>query len=668
MIELILDGKAAALKDDVKIKLTSCNPYYSSASTYTYEVELPLALPANREIFGDIDRLDTQKQSRKLDAQLRSGGHDLVTGKATITSVTEDAVKVQLLGYASAYGYDGEMSETYIDELEMGDWYGQLIGGYPYHQPEYGSAWSIALHWRVYALQQGMAYDQWRAAMFANDYCVFYPVHNSTADTVCNEYVYREATEGGRDFRIEYPYSPPGGESLEPTGVPQVKVSPQPFLWFMCRLIAGAMGYSLADNDNYLYTNTLYRRIFIANANIHIRCNKCLSHWTVKEWWSNVEAMFGVVMVIDDATKSMKLVSRSEKYDIPTGDKTYISDVVDEYTVELDNENDKETTSGNVGYADFDATAWTLLPDELRSSAQVEQVTYTSLDFLAEAVQMDAIVPDTSKVYECRNGRRYVWTSDVMQTGHPGWRETDQYRPRIVRDTDKIDVELKFVPAKLVVRTMRCCLKKYENNRLKDELIGEIPMVMLERPDMDNFSWYEPDSSVKPVALDVAKQLTAIDTGESTKEEGKPEDLMYLAIAPDCTDENAEVSPYKFSWWNAQTHETVDGEMLYFRPWLYAESWWDSVTDIRGENKDRMALMLNAVGGVDTVAGEAAEDAPVIDATAKYCIRFLSDTVPDPTSLFIIHNRPYVCEKLEVEVDIKGPKKLITGYFYRFGS
>ena len=260
MIELILDGKAAALKDDVKIKLTSCNPYYSSASTYTYEVELPLALPANREIFGDIDRLDTQKQSRKLDALLRSGGHDLVTGKATITSVTEDAVKVQLLGYASAYGYDGEMSETYIDELEMGDWYGQLIGGYPYHQPEYGSAWSIALHWRVYALQQGMAYDQWRAAMFANDYCVFYPVHNSTADTVCNEYVYREATEGGRDFRIEYPYSPPGGESLEPTGVPQVKVSPQPFLWFMCRLIAGAMGYSLADNDNYLYTNTLYRR------------------------------------------------------------------------------------------------------------------------------------------------------------------------------------------------------------------------------------------------------------------------------------------------------------------------------------------------------------------------------------------------------------------------
>ena len=109
MIELILDGKAAALKDDVKIKLTSCNPYYSSASTYTYEVELPLALPANREIFGDIDRLDTQKQSRKLDALLRSGGHDLVTGKATITSVTEDAVKVQLLGYASAYGYDGEI-------------------------------------------------------------------------------------------------------------------------------------------------------------------------------------------------------------------------------------------------------------------------------------------------------------------------------------------------------------------------------------------------------------------------------------------------------------------------------------------------------------------------------------------------------------------------------
>ena len=82
MIELILDGKAAALKDDVKIKLTSCNPYYSSASTYTYEVELPLALPANREIFGDIDRLDTQKQPGRVDAVGRTGGPDSVAGKA----------------------------------------------------------------------------------------------------------------------------------------------------------------------------------------------------------------------------------------------------------------------------------------------------------------------------------------------------------------------------------------------------------------------------------------------------------------------------------------------------------------------------------------------------------------------------------------------------------
>lgn len=661
MIHLEINSLPAVLKDNLSFKLTSCNPYFANTSTFSYELELPMTAPQNRAIFGNISRRDCPKQSAELDAVLYDGTVKLMSGKAKVITVTDQAVKVQLLGHASAYNYDSDMNETYIDELEMGDWYNLLYGGAPYSQPQYGSAWLIALANRVYALDTlGLFYDGWINGQYDGYACVFYPVVNSTNSVTCNEFVFREKTPGSLDFRLEYPYSPPG-DSSQHVGLPQVKVAPQPKLWFMSKLIAAATGYTLHDSDNALLSDGLLRRVFIANANIHVRADRCLPHWTVAEWWSNLEAAFGVVMVIDDSNKSLKLVKRADRYGLSAGNSVVIDDVLDEYSVDMDSDNAKETSSGNTGFADFDTSPWTRIPDELRSAVQLEHVEYATLADLAAAVADGSLEWDKSKIYIAGDGRHYVWDSNI-----PGIREVDQFGPRIVKESNSnIDVELKFIPCDIVDSTAKLCLKTYDGDKLYDDVLCTVPIRVLSRPDLDNFSWYESDDSLSPKPLDVGEQLALLDAGESSDRDDGKEDKVYIAIAPGFSDETAETMHYKYSGYhNISQYYNFEADLRYPRGWLHPGQWWNATTGVIDGNKETCGLNLRTVAGCPTLGGVVQEGGVTVDGAAKFCISFIADSVPDPTSLFIIHNKPYICEKLELTVKQQGVSKQITGYFY----
>ena len=46
------------------------------------------------------------------------------------------------------------------------------------------------------------------------------------------------------------------------------------------------------------------------------------------------------------------------------------------------------------------------------------------------------------------------------------------------------------------------------------------------------------------------------------------------------------------------------------------------------------------------------------------CIKFLTDDIPDPSKIYIFHNRRFICQKVELEVSGEGISRLKTGYFY----
>ena len=126
MIELLLDNKPAVLRENVSIKLTRENVYFNKTCSYTYDIELPMQCAENRAIFGSINRVDTVTEYRELHAVLRVDNKVLLDGKAVINQVTENAVKVQLLGGNSEMNFYTKGEELYVDELDLGDWMHEL--------------------------------------------------------------------------------------------------------------------------------------------------------------------------------------------------------------------------------------------------------------------------------------------------------------------------------------------------------------------------------------------------------------------------------------------------------------------------------------------------------------------------------------------------------------
>ena len=49
---------------------------------------------------------------------------------------------------------------------------------------------------------------------------------------------------------------------------------------------------------------------------------------------------------------------------------------------------------------------------------------------------------------------------------------------------------------------------------------------------------------------------------------------------------------------------------------------------------------------------------------AKHTFRFVSDSMPDPSGVFVIRGKQYGCEKIEANVKPDGFDRLMTGYFY----
>ena len=73
---------------------------------------------------------------------------------------------------------------------------------------------------------------------------------------------------------------------------------------------------------------------------------------------------------------------------------------------------------------------------------------------------------------------------------------------------------------------------------------------------------------------------------------------------------------------------------------------------------------LNRAEGINNIYTAQIADGVHIDARVKQCIKFYSESIPAVTDLFVIRNKRFACEKLEINITAQGMDRLITGYFY----
>ena len=118
MTELYLDNKAVILPSNLEFKLYYDNPYFTSTSTHSLDIELPM--PVNYHVFGMLNRLDVEKKSVTLKAHLIADGRVLLNGTALVLAVTDKSVKVQLMSGNAELNFLTK-GDIYINETNWGN-------------------------------------------------------------------------------------------------------------------------------------------------------------------------------------------------------------------------------------------------------------------------------------------------------------------------------------------------------------------------------------------------------------------------------------------------------------------------------------------------------------------------------------------------------------------
>lgn len=676
MIQIFLDGMPAIPKDNSSIKLTVENPYFTKTSSYTYEVELPLSIIENRRIFGNINRMDVSKEGRTFEAVIIADNVTLLAGLAHITSVNEESVKVQLLGESAAYNYGNKMENTYIDELDLGDWYMRTWPDGSYWSGGRGRNNAANAHWERYpegtefrgtcdaVFQRANyttndGYDHDGLTMLNNIFSgeypwVAYPVVNSSADILCNAYAYRFTSEASN--RVSFFMRGYDGEQSygkRPSDSPPISsYSVQPYVWKMAELIAEATGFTLPRESNALYSDDFLKRIFIANANNYIECNKCLPHWSVNEWWTQIEQAFGLVMTIDYANRCIYLCKRKDFYD-RSSKSVVLQDVVDEFTTDIEDETEYDISSCNVGYADHDNAPEDILSDFILESAIFNNEFNSVDDLLAWGKAQQSMTGYKNVIFRCKDGRHYIYSKIYGR-----FEEVNMFRPRIVRDKDDdIDIELKFVPARFV--DYDCEIYPYirrngtgGNVITQDKPIGTFPVKVLSTPNIAEMDWYRYNYDEQ---IDIDAILN--DDEDESSLSSSAEDVIYIAVAD---------LPYR-DVINI-TVQLSDGRkyadtFYYPRAKLRART----VAPINGEpyiEDPEYSLSLIPIEGQKSLANKTLTDSIRVEATVRNCMKFLYRGIPETNSIFLIRNKKYLCEKIELDIRPHGLEKLLTGYFY----
>ena len=322
--------------------------------------------------------------------------------------------------------------------------------------------------------------------------------------------------------------------------------------------------------------------------------------------------------------------------------------MVDEYTTDISQEDSQDDIALlNVGFAENDQ--WTLqelVPDELLDFAEI--VNCDSIADIKTRLDEDDAY---KKIYQC-GGRHFVLFGRTLDYTLYNIREVNLFRPRIVNnDNNSIDTEIKFIPCALCTNSTKVVSNETDSIGYTDKsLLDNVSTTMLSRPDKANIDWLSDEKDLNTKAKFRLKTIIFQEGDIPEKED--TQDRAFIAIH----------SPQIF-----ESIETTLGNLNYPRAWTHDWKEYmlngDSIEEI--PHGIDLSLSLNQIDGQRNLGNETAPTRSVkIKTTIKCCFKFIADKIPNTSEIFVINNKKYLCEKLEVSISNKGIDKLITGYFY----
>lgn len=621
MITCIINGHRAYPISTSSIKVTYANQYVTDDGEYTYDITFPMDILANREIFKNVSRFEVAKNIAKYDdCKLYVDSRIIMSGVGTILSVNQNEVKLQIVGGKSRIKFNEKLTKHYIDELDLG------IADKPGYTVDKG--WSqgfknIQKINDIYRLDD----DKTKFLGVEGKWC-FVPVRDETNDMIAN-FVGVDKTKQFIGYNAPF----------------IMNLAVQPNLMHILRKVVEYEGYTLKRND---YDCKPWNLLYIASAYKTRELRKALPHWSSYTFIEEFRKLFNATIVFDDILKTCSVINASE---LTTADSIKI-EPLDEYTTDYDEDGSISTSStANLEY--------NLGGSANRGSYEVisKKVFENFESFHSEEISLDHQFVSTTLLWSEKKKRQtiienfgdyYIYVED--ESGKKSWKLAGVWSP-LIRDKSSEDyVDLNISPAAQVV----------EDINFKTALIGEDKYYekrcLLSIPNDK-----EPDSKESDVDDDgfsyTSVQDAIDDESKLDKSEDDQECMNIFFILPG--------------------RVQIGGPNQTSLSWVGNKSRWPQfLTDYRINEDyrysgiadifhDTYSLSLRKTREVgSTCLGSFHNNGLRIDNKNSMEVKFKSDEIPDPSKIYIIRNKRFVCAKIEMEVKDDAIEPIYTGYFY----
>ena len=620
MITCIINGHKAYPISTSSIKVTYANQYVTDDGEYTYDITFPMNILENRVIFKNVSRLEVKKNIAKYDdCKLFCNSQLIMSGVGTILSANEKEIKLQIVGGKSRIKFNDRMTKHYIDEISFG------TADKPGYTVDKG--WSQGIKdlqkiKDIYRLDE----DKSQFLGVEGKWC-FVPVRDETNDMIAN-FVGVDRTKQFIGYNAPY----------------IMNLAVQPNLMYIFRKVVEYEGYTLKRND---FDCKPWNLLYIASAYKTRELCKALPHWSSYTFIEEFRKLFNATIVFDDILKTCSVINASE---LTTADSIEV-EPMDEFTTDYDEDGSFSTSStanleynlGNSANRDnYEVITKKVFDNfEIVHSKELmganKQFASTTLSW-SEKQKRQTIIENF--------GNFYVYMVD--ENDNKSWKPAGIWSP-LIRDSSSDDfVDLNISPAAQVVENInfksglledkyyeRRCLLSMPNDKESDSKECDV--------DDDGYSY----TSVQ----DALDDESALDNSEDEQE------CMNIFFILPGRVQSTDGSTTKLSWVGEKSR------------------WPQFLTDYRINEGFRLgiahfedsyfslSLCMKSEFGT-TSLGTLHANGLKIDNKNCMEVKFKSDDIPDPSKIYIIRNKRFVCEKIEMEVKDDAIEPVYTGYFY----
>jgi len=619
MIKCIIDGHEVvpSLRDN--IKLTKENPFVNSGGSYTYDVIFPLSILQNVQVFGVAYRHDVSKIVRKFaDCRLYADGRLVIRGEGIVTSINEQELRLQIVFAPAGSMYPEIFGSTYIDRMD----YMQVDEKYKGVEGRYAK-WSEDRFHKptVYVTEEieekGFIGEKGKYVFMLTHIAGTDPQKWSKQDNTYANHLHMYCDE-----------------------ICMTDMAVQPSLLYIIRTVLQNMGY---DPDLSAYDRKPWNDLYIANVTKTIDIAKTLPHWTVQTLLEEFRRLFNAVFVFDEERRTVRLVPNSE-----SGNADVVElRAMDEFESNYDSDGQELLESSNIEFSlSANHPDYTSISREIMKHYPVADFNDPiELEAWRNSVTERELMTTFIRMHGFSVEDLYLYYARILDDDHTVIQPAGIFRP-LFRDLESTAaVTLRMVP--VATETLGGDVNPYMwYERTSDYLFandtwlkgGIVVPVVDERPERlsdDGFvSIYE-----------------ALDEGESPdKEETEEDDIIELMFATDPSTYNAITDLEKVP----RLPKTTSDIYLY-------------------DGGKVASLSLNSADGIDTVGKFHVNHvnnslSKAVENNNELCFKFLYDDIPDPTKIYNIRNKLFLCSKIEVSITPDGIDQVKTGYFYEIIS